>query len=88
MNIERPQWSNVKKFLTFNAEVNRVYSDSQSQFRWKVFIACVNRRIPINSQEIFFAPLLNKKKVCYTKTGANRQFISKTDNILHLHLVI
>lgn len=38
--------------LTFRAEVNRVYSDSQSQFLLKVFTACVVKSTPNINQEI------------------------------------
>lgn len=47
--------------LTFRAEVNRVYSDCQSQFLLKVFTAWVVKRTPIINQEIFFRCLEKKK---------------------------
>lgn len=40
--------------LTLRAEVNRVYSDSQSQFLLKVFTACVLKSTPNINQETFF----------------------------------
>lgn len=40
--------------LTLRAEVNRVYSDSQSQFLLKVFTACVVKSTPNINQEILF----------------------------------
>ncbi|TNN48431.1 hypothetical protein EYF80_041357 [Liparis tanakae] len=43
--------------LTFRAEVNRVYSDSQSQFLRNVFTACVASSTPITNQDIFFRRL-------------------------------
>lgn len=46
--------------LTFRAEVNSVYSDSQSQFLLNVFTACVVSSTPIINQEIFFRYLQRK----------------------------
>lgn len=39
---------------TLRAEVNRVYSDSQSQFLLKVLTACVVKSTPNINQEILF----------------------------------
>lgn len=47
--------------LTLRAEVNRVYSDSHSQFLLKVFTACVVKSIPNINQESFFNCLKKEK---------------------------
>lgn len=47
--------------LTLRAEVNRVYSDSQSQFLLKVFTACVVKSTPNINQEILFSWLQKER---------------------------
>lgn len=45
---------------TFKADINSVYSDSQSQFLCSVFKAWVNSTAARQTQEIFLSTLLNK----------------------------
>lgn len=52
----------MHQMFTLRAEVNRVYSDCQSQFLVKVFTACVVKRTPMINQEIFLRCLGEEKK--------------------------